>query len=82
VAFHFTWVKNTEAVLPVLAAVEERLLPLGARPHWGKLTTAGAGAVSERYERLADFRRLVAERDPAGKFRNAFVDAVLTSGGA
>ncbi|MGP4112796.1 FAD-binding protein [Streptomyces sp. 4N509B] len=81
VAFHFTWVRDVEAVLPVLAAVEERLLPLGARPHWGKLTTAaghGAGA-GGRYERLADFARLVAERDPEGRFRNAYVDEVLAS---
>jgi hypothetical protein len=26
------------------------------------------------YLRLADFRGLAARRDPAGKFRNAFVD--------
>jgi xylitol oxidase len=81
VACHFTWVKDAEAVLPVLAQVEERLLPLGARPHWGKLTTAEPGVVGAGYERLADFARLVAERDPAGKFRNAFVDAVLGAAG-
>jgi xylitol oxidase len=85
VAFHFTWVKDEAAVAPVLAAVEERLLPLGARPHWGKLTTAPAGVVAARYERLADFARLAAEHDPEGRFRNAFVDGVLaaaTGGGA
>ena len=37
VAFHFTWIKDWAAVEPVLALVEERLAPLRARPHWGKL---------------------------------------------
>jgi xylitol oxidase len=39
-AFHFTWIHDLRAVSPVMAAVEELLLPLGARPHWAKLTTA------------------------------------------
>ncbi|MGP3970649.1 FAD-binding protein [Streptomyces sp. 6N223] len=81
VAFHFTWVKDAEAVTPVLAAVEERLLPLGARPHWGKVTTAGAGVVAARYERLADFTRLAAEHDPEGKFRNDLLDGLLAAPG-
>ncbi|MDT0345884.1 FAD-binding protein [Streptomyces litchfieldiae] len=77
VAVHFTWIKDTEAVLPVLAAVEERLLPLGARPHWGKLTTAAPATVAARYERLPDFRDLVRELDPAGRFRNDFAAGLL-----
>ena len=42
VTFHFTWVRDTAAVLSVLAKVESLLLPLGARPHWAKLTTPAA----------------------------------------
>jgi xylitol oxidase len=61
----------------VLAAVEERLLPLGARPHWGKLTTTTPRDAGAGYERLADFRRLAARHDPGGKFRNPFLDALL-----
>ncbi len=80
VAFHFTWVKNAEAVLPVLADVEERLLPLGARPHWGKLTTTEPATIAARYERLGDFGRLLAEHDPGGRFRNAYLEALLTGG--
>ena len=76
-AFHFTWVKDTAAVLPVLAEVEARLLPLGARPHWGKLTTAAPADIAARYPRLADFRRLTGELDPEGTFRNAYVAALL-----
>ncbi|RMI36913.1 FAD-binding protein [Streptomyces triticirhizae] len=78
-AFHFTWVRDMEAVLPVLAAVEARLLPLGARPHWGKVTTATPATVAERFPRLADFRRLADSLDPEGCFRNAFLDGLLAA---
>lgn len=63
VGVHFTWVDDAAAVGPVLAAVEERLAPFEPRPHWGKVHT-----MSGRYERLADFTRLVREFDPDGKF--------------
>jgi xylitol oxidase len=79
VAVHFTWIKDTDAVLPVLAAVEERLLPLGARPHWGKLTTIPPATVAGRYARMADFRDLARALDPAGRFRNTFLDDLLTA---
>ncbi|WP_406109457.1 FAD-binding protein [Streptomyces sp. NBC_01003] len=72
-ALHFTWVRRPDDVLPVIGAIEERLLPLGARPHWGKLTTAAPRTVAALYERAPDFRRLRQELDPAGKFSNAFV---------
>lgn len=63
VGVHFTWVDDTAAVAPVVAAVEERLAPFEPRPHWGKVHT-----MSGQYERLADFTRLVQEFDPSGKF--------------
>lgn len=63
VALHFTWIKDTERVLPVIALLEEHLV--AARPHWGKLYTARP----DGYERLADFWKLAAHYDPAGKFR-------------
>ncbi len=74
VAFHFTWVKDAEAVTPVIGAIEEALLPLGARPHWGKVFTMQPARVVQRYERAEDFRRLMDEFDPAGKFRNAYIE--------
>ncbi|HEV2345883.1 MAG TPA: D-arabinono-1,4-lactone oxidase [Actinocrinis sp.] len=79
VAFHFTWVADTEAVTPVLAAVEERLMPLGARPHWGKLFTTPPQQLADQYERWDDFRRLLLAQDPEGTFRNAFVDSLFPS---
>ena len=76
-AFHFTWVADAEAVTPVLSAVGERLMPLGARPHWGKLFTAPPDQVADLYERSADFRRLAQAHDPGGKFVNSFVGALF-----
>ncbi|MFN8074257.1 MAG: FAD-binding protein [Kineosporiaceae bacterium] len=77
VGVHFTWVRDVDAVLPVAALVEERLLPLGARPHWGKVFAAGPDAVRPLYPRIDDAARLAATFDPAGVMRNAFVDAYL-----
>jgi alditol oxidase len=73
-AFHFTWRKDTTAVLPVLAAMEERLAPFGARPHWGKLFVLEPPALRTLYPRLPDFEDLLARYDPAGVFRNDFID--------
>jgi xylitol oxidase len=79
VTLHFTWIRDEAAVRPVLAAVEERLRPLGARPHWGKLTALSAGELAAGHERAGDFARLAAERDPAGKFGNRFLDSFLSA---
>jgi alditol oxidase len=74
VALHFTWVKDYEAVAPVLAAIEEQLAPFDARPHWGKVFTTRPELVRSCYDRLADFSALATHYDPTGKFRNDFVD--------
>jgi alditol oxidase len=72
VTFHFTWIRDTAAVAPVLARVESRLLPLGGRPHWAKLTTAPLRQVLDGYPQGAAFGELMGRLDPAGKFRNDF----------
>jgi xylitol oxidase len=77
VTFHFTWIADAAAVAPVLASVQERLMPLGARPHWGKVNTVAGPDVIARYPRADDFARLMGTYDPAGKFRNPFVDNVF-----
>lgn len=78
VSFHFTWISDWPAVAPALAQVEQRLAPLRARPHWGKLFHVTAFALPGLYPRLPDFRRLMRELDPSGKFRNAFLDRCLS----
>ncbi|CAM5516272.1 FAD-binding protein [Streptomyces aurantiogriseus] len=77
VAVHFTWIEDTEAVLPVVRELEAALEPFAPRPHWGKVFTVPADAVRERYPRIDDFRSLVRELDPAGTFTNAFLADVL-----
>jgi xylitol oxidase len=73
VGIHFTWVKDMDAVLPVLAVLDECLAPYDARPHWGKLFTTAPEVLRARYPRLADFHALVRDYDPAGKFTNEFL---------
>lgn len=70
VALHFTWQPRQPEVEALLPLLEERLAPFGARPHWGKLFHG----VPAHYPRLADFRTLAENLDPAGKFRNPFLD--------
>jgi len=81
VAFHFTWVPDASAVAPALAAAEAALTPFEPRPHWGKLSTIPAATVAGRYPRMNDFRRLVAEFDGPGQFRNEYADAYARPGG-
>jgi alditol oxidase len=75
VAFHFTWVPDAKAVAPALAAAQAALAPFEPRPHWGKLAVIPAADVAGRYPRMEDFRRLVAEFDGPGQFRNEYTDA-------
>ncbi len=77
VAFHFTWIPDQAAVTPVLVAMEERLAPFGARPHWGKVFTTSPDALAGLYPRLPDFRALADRYDPIGKFRNALLDRLV-----
>jgi xylitol oxidase len=73
VALHFTWIKDTAAVTPVIAAMEHLLTPLGARPHWAKLFGMPPHVVRALYPRSADFQDLLGRYDPDGKFRNGFI---------
>jgi xylitol oxidase len=74
VALHFTWEKDWEGVSRLLPVLEEHLAPFQARPHWGKLFATPAARLHSLYPRLPDFRRLLEEYDPQGKFRNPFLD--------
>jgi alditol oxidase len=73
VGVHFTWKKLPAEVAALLPSIEELLLPLDARPHWGKWFAAQAIDLEPLYSRLADFRALAGRLDPAGKFRNEFL---------
>lgn len=77
VAFHFTWQPDTARVLPVVRLVEERLAEFGARPHWGKVFTAGRAELARVHPRLGDFAALARELDPDRKLGNDLVDGWL-----
>jgi xylitol oxidase len=77
IAIHCTWHPDEPAVRAVLQHVESALLPLGARPHWGKLFLADAGVLAAAYPRLTDFRELAHRVDPRGKFHNPYLHRVL-----
>ncbi|HEY4462834.1 MAG TPA: D-arabinono-1,4-lactone oxidase [Streptosporangiaceae bacterium] len=74
VGLHFTWIKDELAVAPVVAAIEAALEPFGARPHWGKVFSTPPETFSGLYPRWDDFGALLSRYDPAGKFRNSFMD--------
>jgi alditol oxidase len=74
---HFTWIADTDAVLPAVAALEESLASLDARPHWGKVFTMDPAAIRSRYDRFPDFAELVKQYDPDGTFRNAWLNDLL-----
>ncbi|GAB3363597.1 FAD-binding protein [Amycolatopsis echigonensis] len=75
VAIHFTWQQRQPEVEAVLPLIEEKLAPFGVRAHWGKLFH---GAVLNLdHQGVRQFRELAAELDPAGKFRNPFLERHL-----
>lgn len=78
VAIHFTWKREPEAVLKMVAQIENALTQFEARPHWGKVFHMDAGAIVPLYKRHSDFVRLVERLDPRGAFRNSWLkDHVL-----
>ena len=74
---HFTWSRDQERVYAVLPAIEAALLPLGARPHWGKCFVAGVAELEPLYPRMADFRALRDRVDPDRVFGNTFLERVI-----
>lgn len=76
VGIHFTWHRD-ERIYDVLPSIEEILLPLGARPHWGKVTVASPAAIRAAFPRFGDFAALVERIDPSGRCRSPFVTRLL-----
>jgi L-gulono-1,4-lactone dehydrogenase len=58
-------------------AVEEIMRAHGGRPHWGKMHTADAAVLRERYPRFDDFTALRDRLDPDRAFANPYLDRVL-----
>jgi alditol oxidase len=76
-ALHFTWERHPLQVHPLVDRLEEVLLPLGARPHWGKVFRAHADVIRPRYPRMDDFLALAGRFDPDGRFRNEWTARTL-----
>lgn len=74
VGIHFNWLKDWAGVRAFLPTLERALAPYGARPHLGKLFAMSSKQLATVYPRMADFRTLVKKSDPAGKFRNPFLE--------
>lgn len=62
---------------PYFRAVEEIMLELGGRPHWGKRHFQTAETLSERYPDWKRFAAVRARVDPGATFANAWTDRVL-----
>ena len=76
-AIHFTWKPEWDTVKQILPRIEAQLKPFAPRPHWAKLFTLSPALLQAQYARLGDFKALVKEHDPGGKFRNAFLETNL-----
>ncbi|HET9692200.1 MAG TPA: D-arabinono-1,4-lactone oxidase, partial [Acidimicrobiales bacterium] len=64
------------------AAVEEVMVDLGGRPHWGKLHTRDASYLAAHYPRWQQWQQVRAGVDPTGMFANPYLDRVLGPAGS
>lgn len=76
-AIHFTWRPERELVEAALTLIEGALLPLGARPHWGKVFLAEREYVRDQYPKFEAFSALAERFDPDHAFRNAWLERHL-----
>jgi xylitol oxidase len=77
IGIHFSWFNRWAQVSEFLPVLEARLAPFRARPHWGKLFTMPPAQVSAHYDKMSDFRDLLAEFDPQEKFCNAYLERYI-----
>jgi L-gulonolactone oxidase len=62
---------------PYFTAVEQLMMSFGGRPHWGKLHFRTSDDLRPAYPRWDDFIAVRNQLDPAGVFRNDYLDRVL-----
>lgn len=73
VAIHFTLEQDWEKLQKFLPVFERELEPFSIRPHWGKMFTMPPKRLQSLYPKLNNFKALLAEYDPEGKFRNDYL---------
>jgi xylitol oxidase len=76
---HFTWKPEWTAVKKVKPMIEAKLEPFDARPHWAKLFTMAPSRLQGLYVKLPEYKALLNEYDPNGKFRNEYLNTNLYS---
>ncbi len=76
-AIHFTWKPEWDAVLKVIPQIEAKLRPFAPRPHWAKVNTLEAAQIDPLYPKSGDFKQLMKQYDPKGKFVNAYMTEKL-----
>ncbi len=62
---------------PYFDAVEQVMIALDGRPHWGKLHSQDASMLRSRYPRFDDFLAVRDQLDPDRLFANAYTEQVL-----
>ena len=62
---------------PYFRMVEAIMDDYDGRPHWGKMHFQSAATLASRYPEWEAFASTRAELDPAGVFRNDYLDRVL-----
>jgi xylitol oxidase len=67
-------------VKDVLPKVEAVLARFGARPHMGKLFLYDHTYLKKMYPQFEEFKKLMKEFDPQGKFQNDFLRRVFHGG--
>jgi xylitol oxidase len=77
VAIHTTWKQEPEIVMNLITQMEAQLAPFHPKPHWAKLFTISPADLQTRYVRLGDFKSLISQYDPGGKFMNEFLEINL-----
>ncbi|MBF4583459.1 FAD-binding protein [Curtobacterium sp. VKM Ac-2865] len=77
VGLHFTFRRDPSAVAAAVLRIEDVLAPFDPRPHWGKVSAASPARLHEAYPQLAAFAELARSLDPAGRFRNGFLERTL-----
>jgi hypothetical protein len=77
-AFGMNKSAGTAKVKACAADMEAALAPYNPKPHWGKLSAFSASERMAKYGRGGElFKELCYQHDPAGKFRNAAIDALF-----
>ena len=76
-AIHFTWKPEWDAVKQILPKIEAQLEPFAPRPHWAKLFTLPPSRLQVQYAKLGEFKSMLQQHDPGGKFRNQFLETNL-----